>query len=284
MKNRKTELTVHNIGVMQGRLVPQEDERIQSFPRRKWRDEFSLIVKTGLGLIEWTLDYDGLYENPLMTQDGRDEINRLSSAFGVSVSSVTCDCFMQAPFWKCKDNNNQKKIIDDFMNVMEAASDLDIETVVLPLVDGGAIETSEEALFLISFFNKNQPLIKNLNLKVAFEIDLAPAPVKHFIESLPQKNFGVNYDCGNSASLGFDIQEEFFEYGNYVINCHIKDRVFRGETVPLGSGNVCFLTLFSTLEKFDYQGNLVLQAARGKSGQEVKTIQRYNRFVCNFFR
>jgi hexulose-6-phosphate isomerase len=275
---------MYNIGVMQGRLVPQEDERIQSFPRQKWRDEFALIRKTGLGFIEWTLDYDGLYENPLMNQGGREEIVKLSSLFSVVIPSVTCDCFMQAPFWKVKEHKSQKKIIDDFMNVLAAASNLGMEIIVLPLVDGGAIKEADEALFLIDFFNKNKNIIKKLNLKVAFEIDLAPPLVKAFMESLPPKYFGVNYDSGNSASLGFDVKREFFEYGSYVINCHIKDRVFLGETVALGMGNVCFPSFFKALKKNGYRGNIVLQAAREKGENEVDTIQRYNSFIFNFLR
>ena len=41
----------------------------------------------------------------------------------------------------------------------------------------------------------------------------------------------VNYDTGNSASLGYDIKEEFAEYGNLISDIHIKDRLVNAGSV-----------------------------------------------------
>ena len=45
---------------------------------------------------------------------------------------------------------------------------------------------------------------------------------------------------GNSASLGYDAQEEIDLLGNKIINVHIKDRIRSGTTVPLGTGDTDF--------------------------------------------
>jgi len=46
--------------------------------------------------------------------------------------------------------------------------------------------------------------------------------------------FGINYDVANSASLGFEIDSEFKNYGKYIYNIHIKDRLKNGKSVRLG--------------------------------------------------
>jgi len=56
-----------HIGIMQGRLVPPTDNRIQCFPRERWADEFALAAKAGLDCIEWIYDLYGADVNPLAT-------------------------------------------------------------------------------------------------------------------------------------------------------------------------------------------------------------------------
>ena len=56
---------------MQGRLSPILDNKIQAFPEKYWQKEFLKIKKTGLNLIEWTLDYEKLNKNPLLSVIGK---------------------------------------------------------------------------------------------------------------------------------------------------------------------------------------------------------------------
>ena len=59
---------------MQGRLSPVIDGRIQAFPWPFWQNEFAMAERLGVRLVEWTLDEDRLYENPLLTAAGQTEI------------------------------------------------------------------------------------------------------------------------------------------------------------------------------------------------------------------
>jgi hexulose-6-phosphate isomerase len=88
------------IGFMQGRLSPLVDGKIQAFPWEHWRQEFPISKSLDIHLMEWTLDQDHLYKNPLMTEVGRSEIRVLCSNNKVRIPSLTGDCFMQDPFWK----------------------------------------------------------------------------------------------------------------------------------------------------------------------------------------
>ena len=55
---------------MQGRLCERVHGKIQAFPWRDWENEFPAAAAIDLHLMEWTLDQERLYENPLMTADG----------------------------------------------------------------------------------------------------------------------------------------------------------------------------------------------------------------------
>ena len=91
--------------------------------------------------------------------------------------------------------------------------------------------------------------------------------------------FGINYDTGNSASLGFDFDEEK-KYMKYIYNIHIKDRKFRGPSVRLGKGDFDFKNFFLYLKKFNYKGNLILQTARSRN--HVREIILNRKFVEKF--
>ena len=55
---------MNNLGIMQGRLSPIENNKIQCFPERTWKSEFSKIHKLKIRNLEWTLDYKNFYKNP----------------------------------------------------------------------------------------------------------------------------------------------------------------------------------------------------------------------------
>ena len=126
-----------NLGVMQGRLSLPEKNKIQSFPWLNWSKEFKIAKKLKINIIEWTLDYNRIYKNPLMTKDGKKKIKKLSKKHKVKICSVTGDCFMQQPFWKEKNIYKRKKLIDDLKNIILNCSELGIKMIILPLVDGG---------------------------------------------------------------------------------------------------------------------------------------------------
>ena len=99
----------NDIGFMQGRLSPQINGKIQCFPVEFWRDELELASKNNCCLVEWTLDYEDLYLNPLISKSGQNEIKKLQKLLNIKIESVTGDCFMQQPFWK---KEYEKGLID----------------------------------------------------------------------------------------------------------------------------------------------------------------------------
>ena len=199
------------IGFMQGRLSPQVDGKIQAFPWQEWRGEFPAAEKIGIQRMEWTLDHDRLMENPLLTQAGRAEIASLSEKHGVKVVSLTGDIFMQMPFWRVTGAERAARL-EEFQAVAEACSGAQIRFIVVPLVDNGAMKTDDERAAVIEEFNKRAAWLKARGLAVVFECDYAPKRLAEFIARFPADVFGINYDIGNSAALGYDSDEEIAAY------------------------------------------------------------------------
>ena len=259
------------IGVMQGRLCPPIDGRIQAFPWRDWKLEFERAQQAGLPFIEWTLDHDRLRQNPLMTPEGRREILDLARRHHVRVASVTGDCFMQAPFWKSRGGAKQD-LVNQLLQVCTAAAHLGAMLVVVPLVDAGRIENHAQEDDVV---NTLGAVVPQLATTIAFETDYAPFDVGRFIKRLPASRFGVNFDIGNSAAMGFDPVEEIAGYGNRIVNVHVKDRQLGGTTVPLGTGAADLPGAIRRLERAGYRGNYVLQTARAADGDDVAAAVRY---------
>lgn len=259
---------------MQGRLSPLVDGRIQAFPWASWKDEFPVAEKSGFRLMEWTLDQDRLYENPLLAIEGRNEIKELCSRHSIGIPSLTGDCFMQAPFWKA-DSDQSTALKDDFIAIATACSTVGISMIVVPLVDNGRLDTREQEDALIDFLEAQTRFLTEKRLRVIFESDFAPKELARFIDRLAPELFGINYDIGNSAALGFNPEEEFAAYGPRIVNVHVKDRVLGGTTVPLGRGSANLNAVFAALALVKYQGNFILQTARAAKGNHAEILCTY---------
>jgi L-ribulose-5-phosphate 3-epimerase len=254
---------VTSIGIMQGRLSPPVNGKIQAFPVAHWREEFPAAKQLGLHCMEWTLDHHNLVENPLMTEAGRREICSLCDAYGIAIPSLTGDCFMQAPFWKEAGGAARKRLVAEFDAIVSVCAASGIGIIVVPLVDQGRLENDEQATSLFATLAERKERLHQAGLRIAFEIDFSPAQLAAWIKTYPPDVFGINYDTGNSASLGYNPKEEIEAYGSWITNVHIKDRLLGGTTVPLGTGHADIPLMLRLLKQTGYSGGFVLQAARG---------------------
>ncbi|HKU65879.1 MAG TPA: sugar phosphate isomerase/epimerase family protein [Rhizomicrobium sp.] len=262
------------IGFMQGRLSPRVEGKIQAFPWDRWRDEFPIAEELGFRLMEWTLDHDRLAENPLMTAQGQAEIGALSQKHGVSVVSLTGDIFMQMPFWRVTGAERTRRLAE-FEAVADACAKIGIKFIVVPLVDNGAMTSPDEEDAVIAEFGKRADWLKERGLAVVFECDYPAEKLAAFIDRFPQGVFGINYDIGNSAALGYDSAEEIAAYFPRILNVHIKDRKFGGTTVPLGTGNADLPATIDRLVKRGYRGFYILQTARAEDEGHATVLAKY---------
>lgn len=271
-----------NLGFMQGRLSPIIDEKIQAFPVNNWENEIKEANNIGFSLMEWTLDYDGIFENPLLTNDGNVKIRRLCNEFNIQVKSITADCFMQKPFWKYSGTEltHHKKI---FLKVVHACSSLNINIIVVPLVDNGSITNLNELNIFSDFIDNNSELFLELKIRIAIESDFEPKKLAKFVNNFDPRIFGINYDTGNSAGLGFNPEDEFDAYHERIINIHFKDRLLGGSTVPFGKGDTNFKSLIKLINGINYNHNFILQGARSINNKHSEALIEYRSFLNNVF-
>ena len=259
---------------MQGRLSAQVDGKIQAFPWDAWESEFPAAERLEIPLMEWTLDQHRLRENPLMTAEGQARIRALERKHKVQVASVTGDCFMQAPFHK-KQGAERAALLSDLRAILDACAALEARHLVFPLVDQGRIESDAQAQALLEGLLPLSTYLKGCGVQIVFESDYPPGPLREFIAQFPRESFGINYDIGNSASLGFDAREEIAAYGSRICHVHVKDRVLGGTTVPLGQGNARFPAVCAALREQRYAGDFILQTARAADGDHAGALRRY---------
>ena len=269
---------IKNLGVMQGRLSPILNGLIQSFPQDTWEQEFALLRKLKLNLLEWTLDQKDLYKNPIMHKEGQNKIKYLQNYNNIKIESLTGDCFMQEPFWKFDDEDSQNRK-NDFKSIVVACSKLGISMIIIPLVDNGSIKSKDQQSKFIEFMNENEIFFIKNSIRIIFESDFGPQELALFMENFSKNVFGINYDTGNSASMNFNIAEEFNCYGNLIVNVHLKDRLINGPTVKFGSGNTDFLSVFKFLSEIEYNGNLIIQGARSDDGKHYEILNEYIYFL-----
>jgi L-ribulose-5-phosphate 3-epimerase len=256
-------------GIMQGRLVPPVADRFQCFPRQNWADEFGFAAEAGLDCIEWIYDEFGADVNPIATDDGIDAMRELSGQHGIRVVSLCADYFMDRPLVRATDGELRDRI-DVLLWLIDRARRVGIERIVLPFVDVSRIETDAELEQVVETISRAAVRAAEGGIELHLETSLGPDRFAELLERLPADTVKVNYDIGNSASLGYDPRAEFAAYGDRVGSVHIKDRINGGGTVPLGSGDADLPAVFGCLRSLDYGGDFVLQVARNTPGDEVR--------------
>ena len=266
-------------GIMQGRLLPKYKKRYQAHPVGYWQEEFPIASQLGLDSIEFILDYNESEKNPLLSHEGIEKIQKLENTSGVKVRSICADYFMQAPI-----HSNITSVVDESLKTLEIliknASLLNVTDIVIPCVDQSSLKNKSDINNFINNIKSIISLAEYKDINLCLETDLAPLPFSNLLESINSKNVTVNYDTGNSASLGFDPVEEFKSYGHKITDLHIKDRLLGDASVPLGTGNTNFHKIFDLILKYEYQGIFVFQAFRDDGGLEIFKKQ-FSWFIKN---
>ena len=263
------------VGFMQGRLSPIVDGRIQAFPWDYWENEMLLAKEIGIQLMEWTIDSKELKSNPILLPDKQKLISKLTKMCSISVPSVTSDYFMENPPWISKSD----EVSEVHRNIIVGMGTIGSTVLVIPLVDSSSIRNKENELNFCEFITSVENSLRENKIKIAIESDFEPVKLSKFISQFDPQIVGVNYDIGNSASLGYSTFEELNLYGERVINVHVKDRMLGGRTVPLGTGDADLPRTLQLLEEIGYEGNYILQTARAQDDRHAEAIINYANMV-----
>jgi hexulose-6-phosphate isomerase len=275
-----------SFGIMQGRLVPPEDGRFQSFPRARWRDEFARAQAAGIDYIEWIVDAYGEDVNPVLSEAGLREFDALKKKYAVETLGICADWFMDYPFFHCSAIQLGDRITF-LKKLIPVAERIGARYIVLPFVDASSIETKDDKDRLVFVLSLVTPVAEKHSIELHLETDLNPADFVEMLGRLPHSLIKVNYDSGNSSGLGYVASEEFASYGERIGSIHIKDRLSKAaggiKTMPLGTGSADFDDVFACMKRIGYDRPITLQAARGEDGDEVNWIREQLDFVKRYW-
>jgi L-ribulose-5-phosphate 3-epimerase UlaE len=267
------------LGVIQGRLLPKYKGRYQAHPKGYWADEFEIAKSLGLDCIEFILDYNDANQNPLLNKNELNKLQLIIFETGVAVQTICADYFMEAPL-----HSGNKLVSDNSMKVLKrllkSAEILGVSDIVIPCVDQSSLNDSEAVKRFVKQINCIVPDFEEKGINLSLETDLAPQPFVELLSKFNSERITVNYDIGNSASLGFNPIEELDAYGDRITDIHIKDRSLNGGPVLLGEGNANFELFFNKLKEFNYKGPFIMQAYRDDEGLQIfkkqqNWIQKY---------
>jgi len=261
----------NEIGIMQGRLSPRIDGKIQAYPAKTWQKEFEIAQEIGYAAIEWIVEKP-VETNALMTASGKAEIKKVIASTGVRIDYVCADIFMQQPLVRMTEEaKSQNK--EYLTAILENAKEVGAIGVEIPFVDNSSIKNEKEKQEFIDAMKDAFNLAKDLHLKISLETDLPPINFQELLKNIDLDHIQANYDIGNSASLGFDPKEELEAYGLKILNVHVKDRKLGGTTVPLGTGSADIKKVFRKLNEIGYSGGITMQAARGENDISIAKEQ-----------
>jgi len=256
------------LGIMQGRLLPKYEGRYQAHPVGYWQDEFSIAAELELDCIEFILDYKYVESNPLLNPDGRKQIRTISEETGVKVVSVCADYFMEAPLHSVEPEVSLRSL-GILEKLIDAAGDLGIKNIVIPCVEQSGIVDLSSRSRLCDALGQIIPKALQSGVNLALETELGPLEFHSLLNTINVECVTVNYDTGNSASLGFDTVEELDAYGRQITDVHIKDRQLNGGSVVLGSGAWEYGIFLTKLKTIGFDGPFILQAFRDDEGVEI---------------
>ena len=261
----------NEIGIMQGRLSPRIDGKIQAYPASTWQKEFEIAQEIGYAAIEWIVEKP-VETNALMTDSGKAEIKRVIASTGVRIDYVCADIFMQQPLVRMTEETKSQNR-EYLLEILKNAKEVGAIGVEIPFVDNSSIKSETEKQEFIDVMQGAFVLAKDLDMKISLETDLPPLAFRELLEDINLDYIQANYDIGNSASLGFNSNEELEAYGNRILNIHVKDRKLGGTTVPLGTGSADIQGVLMKLNEIGYAGGITMQAARGENDIDIAKEQ-----------
>ena len=269
---------MNDIAVMQGRLLPPYEGRFQAFPAKKWRDEFEKANNANLACIEWIYEKPNEHLNPISSENGIKELRQIINTSGIGIRSICADYYMEE--FLIDDNGIiRSKAVDHLLWLIGQAAKLSIIYIVLPFVDASSLSTSAQQQGLVSLMQALGPKAAEIGLELHLETDFNPSQFRGILESINHPSVQINFDMGNSASLGYDPTEELTALSPFLGSVHVKDRMLGGSTVALGQGNVDFPTCFNLIRKAGFSRHFVLQVARGEDGHEIEHAINNRKFV-----
>ena len=240
----------NKIGIMQGRLFPNEINRLQVFPS-SWKHEFAIIKDLGFDYIELLDDKEGQFRKILKTTS-IEFFSELNS-YNLPLISVCLDRLCN--FSLFNDSYYFCKEIDEFLTYFTTD---DKVILVIPFFDINHINSKEEFEKCLEMLSRYDTQLKDRNIHLSLEVDLDATTISNVFKCYNFNNIGVCYDFGNSIQNEFDLKRELLVLQNHINHIHVKDK-YNGVNIRLRKNNKQLINGFDTLMEIGYKDGLCLE-------------------------
>ncbi len=239
---------------MQGRLSQKENLPLQSFPH-EWEQEFSRARDVGFMKIEWLVDKEMFYENPLFSGFGRSKIIEIKKRNKIDIETLCAHFLING---KILSNNFESDSTRKFfLETVKLAPIIGIKYLSIPLI--GDMSLNKKEVF-IEMKNLLKEIEGELKLEILIESDLGSYKILDFIESIGSSKIGILYDTGNATKNKLLFNKEFSLLKEFIKEIHIKDFDIKAKkSVRLGCGDTDFKEIFKTIKKYHWKGPIVFE-------------------------
>ena len=237
----------YSVGIMQGRLLPEDLDVLQIFPKKKWFEEIDTAKNLGFNHIELLWDSKKEIKNAINIKKSFCSLPEPFSK-SICVHSI-CECI------------SIDEVLGEVLDVLNFFEEKIPKVIIIPLL-GNIKFKSEYQLreFIFKFYQHNLlNLIKLYKVKIALEINLSANQILHALKFDPLNIFGICIDSGNLWQYSESPIQEIQMLSNKILHVHIKDKDKNGNNVLLGEGLVNFFELFNALKKINYIDILTLE-------------------------
>jgi sugar phosphate isomerase/epimerase len=248
----------HRVGVMQGRLSPRPEHRLQAFPHQSWPEEFALAKRLGFSYLEWIYEADRARENPIASAGGRAAIRACAAESGLPVASVCGDYFMIHRLSGGTESERRKNAAA-LSELAAWTRELGATRILLPLLETSAVDTPELKAQVTESIRWVCPALERHDVVLGLEMEIPGPDYAALLRGVGHRQVRAYYDTGNSTAQGLDIESDVVPLLPFLEAVHLKDRMTFGTSRPFGQGNANFDGFFSVLARAHYGGDFLTQ-------------------------
>jgi len=246
------------IGVMQGRLSPRPENRLQAFPHQTWPDEFAQAKRLGFSYLEWIYEAERAEENPIASRAGRAAIVACAQASGLPVGSVCADYFMihRLAGGSAQERSQHAAALSE---LVRWTRELGATRILLPLLETSALATPAQVREATDSIQSVTPTLEAYDVTLGLEMEIPGDEYAAVIRGIGHSHVRAYYDTGNSTAQGLNIASDILPLLPLLEAVHLKDRAVFGTSQPFGRGAANFQAFFDVLEKAGYAGDFLTQ-------------------------
>ena len=244
--------SMNQIGIRHGRLLCDSKGEYDFFKSNFWKKEFEHASDIGFDCIELSLNNNLFDVHPFFTKDGRKELLNVSKFNGIKLDVISFDFLMVAPISESILIKN-KTSIDKFNEILNFCCEVEIKSILIPLLGASSIKNSSDRKKCIDTINFLAQKLYEKELFITLETDLNANECDRFFSQI-SKDISFTYDLGNANYFGFNILNEIQLLKNLINNIHIKDSTQKNANVAIGTGEVKFEKIIAFLKQIKYDG------------------------------